>query len=166
MSWYAGSSHRYARNELGLSDANSTEFNSNTDSPVIALITEWMNKDGSLENRSEDSNLGGTMRLGAQECIFADNTKAKEIYNQNSVFERHRHRYEFNINFKEELEKHKMIFSGFSKDGLAEMIELIDHPWFLACQFHPEFTSSPIHGHPLFQSFVEAAVLYSQRNQS
>ena len=156
----------YARNELGLSDANSTEFNSNTDSPVIALITEWMNKDGSLENRSEDSNLGGTMRLGAQECIFAENTKAKEIYNQNSVFERHRHRYEFNINFKEELEKHKMIFSGFSKDGLAEMIELIDHPWFLACQFHPEFTSSPIHGHPLFQSFVEAAVLYSQRNQS
>ena len=155
----------YARNILGLSDANSTEFNPNTNSPVIALITEWMNTDGSLENRSEDSNLGGTMRLGAQECIFKDNTKAQQIYNQDSVYERHRHRYEFNINFKDQLEKHKMIFSGFSKDGLAEMIELTDHPWFLACQFHPEFTSSPLRGHPLFQSFIEAAVEYSQKDE-
>jgi CTP synthase len=155
----------YARNVLGLSDANSTEFNPNTSSPVIALITEWMNLDGSLENRSEVSNLGGTMRLGAQECIFKENTKAKQIYKQDSVSERHRHRYEFNINFKDQLEKYKMIFSGFSKDGLAEMIELTDHPWFLACQFHPEFTSSPLRGHPLFQSFIEAAVEYSQKDE-
>ena len=147
----------YARNKLHLTDANSTEFNPGTSAPVIALIKEWMNTDGSVENRSESSDLGGSMRLGAQECILSDQSMAKNIYQKNSIFERHRHRYEFNINFKNDLEEAGLKFSGHSKDGLVEIIELADHPWFFACQFHPEFTSSPRNGHPLFESFVEAS---------
>ena len=147
----------YARNKLHLTDANSTEFNPGTRAPVIALIKEWMNTDGSVENRSESSDLGGSMRLGAQECILSDQSMAKNIYQKNSIFERHRHRYEFNINFKNDLEEAGLKFSGHSKDGLVEIIELEDHPWFFACQFHPEFTSSPRNGHPLFESFVEAS---------
>ena len=154
----------YARNILGHNDANSTEFNQDTSSPVIAMITEWMNEDGSTENRDETSELGGTMRLGAQECLLKEGTKAKKIYDAESVIERHRHRYEFNNTYLEELQKDGLIFSGFSKDGLAEMIEIDDHPWFIACQFHPEFTSSPLRGHPLFQSFIKAAVEYSKKN--
>ena len=154
----------YARNVLGHNDANSTEFNQDTSSPVIAMITEWMNEDGSTENRDETSELGGTMRLGAQECLLKEGTKAKKIYDAESVTERHRHRYEFNNTYLEELQKDGLIFSGFSKDGLAEMIEIDDHPWFIACQFHPEFTSSPLRGHPLFQSFIKAAVEYSKKN--
>jgi CTP synthase len=154
----------YARNVLGHKDANSTEFNQDTSSPVIAMITEWMNEDGSTENRDETSELGGTMRLGAQECLFKEGTKAKKIYDAESVIERHRHRYEFNNTYLEELQKDGLVFSGFSKDGLAEMIEIDDHPWFIACQFHPEFTSSPLQGHPLFQSFIKAAVEYSKKN--
>jgi CTP synthase (UTP-ammonia lyase) len=154
----------YARNVLDHKDANSTEFNSSTSAPVIAMITEWMNDDGSKENRDENSDLGGTMRLGAQECLFAKATKAKDIYGADSVIERHRHRYEFNNRYREELEKNGLVFSGFSKDGLAEMIEIKDHPWFIGCQFHPEFTSSPLSGHPLFYSFIKAAVEYSKKN--
>ena len=154
----------YARNVLGHNDANSTEFNEDTSSPVIAMITEWMNQDGTTENRDETSDLGGTMRLGAQECLFKEGTKAKKIYDAESVIERHRHRYEFNNTYLEELQKEGLVFSGFSRDGLAEMIEIIDHPWFIACQFHPEFTSSPLRGHPLFQSFIKAAVEYSKKN--
>ena len=154
----------YARNVLGHNDANSTEFNQDTSSPVIAMITEWMNEDGSTENRDETSELGGTMRLGAQECLLKEGTKAKKIYDAESVIERHRHRYEFNNTYLEELQKEGLIFSGFSKDGLAEMIEIDDHPWFIACQFHPEFTSSPLRAHPLFQSFIKAAVEYSKKN--
>ena len=154
----------YARNVLGHKDANSTEFNQDTSSPVIAMITEWMNEDGSTENRDETSDLGGTMRLGAQECLFEEGTKAKKIYDAESVIERHRHRYEFNNTYLEELQKDGLVFSGFSRDGLAEMIEIHDHPWFIACQFHPEFTSSPLRGHPLFQSFIKAAVEYSKKN--
>jgi CTP synthase len=154
----------YARNVLGHKDANSTEFNQDTSSPVIAMITEWMNEDGSTENRDETSDLGGTMRLGAQECLFEEGTKAKKIYDAESVIERHRHRYEFNNTYLEELQKDGLVFSGFSRDGLAEMIEIQDHPWFIACQFHPEFTSSPLRGHPLFQSFIKAAVEYSKKN--
>jgi len=154
----------YARNVLGHKDANSTEFNQDTSSPVIAMITEWMNEDGSTENRDETSELGGTMRLGAQECLFKEGTKAKNIYDAESVIERHRHRYEFNNTYLDELQKDGLVFSGFSKDGLAEMIEIDDHPWFIACQFHPEFTSSPLRGHPLFQSFIKAAVEYSKKN--
>ena len=153
----------YTRNVLGLKDANSTEFNPKTDAPVIALITEWLNGDGSLENRDEDSDLGGTMRLGAQECQLQKGTLARSVYAKDSVFERHRHRYEFNSNYREQLEEKELVFSGFSKDGLAEMIEIKDHPWFIGCQFHPEFTSSPLKGHPLFQSFVQAAVEYSEK---
>jgi len=147
----------YARNNLNLTDANSTEFNPGTRAPVIALIKEWMNTDGSIENRSESSDLGGSMRLGAQECILSDQSMAKNIYQKDSIFERHRHRYEFNINFKKDLEEAGLKFSGHSKDGLVEIIELEDHPWFFACQFHPEFTSSPRKGHPLFESFVRAS---------
>jgi CTP synthase len=147
----------YARNVLHLTDANSTEFNPGTGAPVIALIKEWMNTDGSIENRSESSDLGGSMRLGAQQCILSDQSMAKNIYQKDSIFERHRHRYEFNINFKNDLEEAGLKFSGHSKDGLVEIIELEDHPWFFACQFHPEFTSSPRIGHPLFESFVEAS---------
>ena len=154
----------YARNVLGHNDANSTEFNQDTSSPVIAMITEWMNEDGSTENRDETSELGGTMRLGAQECLLKEGTKAKKIYDAESVIERHRHRYEFNNTYLEELQRDGLVFSGFSKDGLAEMIEIDDHPWFIACQFHPEFTSSPLRGHPLFQSFIKAAVEYSKKN--
>ena len=147
----------YARNNLNLTDANSTEFNPDTRAPVIALIKEWMNTDGSIENRSESSDLGGSMRLGAKECILSDQSMAKNIYQKDSIFERHRHRYEFNINFKNDLEEAGLKFSGHSKDGLVEIIELKDHPWFFACQFHPEFTSSPRNGHPLFESFVRAS---------
>lgn len=154
----------YARNVLGHNDANSTEFNEDTSSPVIAMITEWMNQDGTTENRDETSDLGGTMRLGAQECLFEEGTKAKKIYDAESVIERHRHRYEFNNTYLEELQKEGLVFSGFSRDGLVEMIEIVDHPWFIACQFHPEFTSSPLRGHPLFQSFIKAAVEYSKKN--
>ena len=147
----------FARNILNLSDANSTEFNPGTKAPVIALITEWMNTDGSIENRNESSDLGGSMRLGAQECMLSDQSLAKRIYQKDSVFERHRHRYEFNNNFKNDLQDKGLKFSGHSKDGLVEIIELEDHPWFLACQFHPEFTSTPRKGHPLFESFVRAS---------
>jgi len=147
----------FARNSLNLSDANSTEFNPATKAPVIALITEWMNTDGSIENRNESSDLGGSMRLGAQECMLSDQSMAKRIYQKDSVFERHRHRYEFNNNFKNDLQDKGLKFSGHSKDGLVEIIELEDHPWFLACQFHPEFTSTPRKGHPLFESFVRAS---------
>ena len=147
----------FARNSLNLSDANSTEFNPATKAPVIALITEWMNTDGSIENRNESSDLGGSMRLGAQECMLSDQSLAKRIYQKDSVFERHRHRYEFNNNFKNDLQDKGLKFSGHSKDGLVEIIELENHPWFLACQFHPEFTSTPRKGHPLFESFVRAS---------
>ena len=154
----------YARNVLGYKDANSTEFNPETSAPVIAMIREWMNQDGSTENRDENSDLGGSMRLGAQECLFQKGTRAKDIYDADSVIERHRHRYEFNNTYREELEKNGLVFSGFSKDGLAEMIEIDDHPWFIGCQFHPEFTSSPLGGHPLFHSFIKAAVEYTKKN--
>ena len=150
----------FSRNILNLLDANSSEFNPDTSAPVIALIKEWTNKDGSLESRDEDSDLGGSMRLGAQECMITNKTLARRVYQKSSVFERHRHRYEFNINFKEDLEQQGLIFSGHSKDGLVEIIELADHPWFFACQFHPEFTSTPRKGHPLFESFIQASVEY------
>ena len=154
----------YTRNVLGHKDANSTEFNQDTSSPVRAMITEWMTEDRSTENRDETSDLGGTMRLGAQECLFEEGTKAKKIYNAESVIERHRHRYEFNNTYLEELQKDGLVFSGFSRDGLAEMIEIHAPPWFIACQVHPEFTSSPLRGHPLFQSFIKPAVDYSKKN--
>lgn len=151
----------FARHVVGLTGANSTEFDKKSTYPVIGLISEWMAKDGSVNVRSEDSDLGGTMRLGAQMCHLEPKTLAYEVYGRPEIIERHRHRYEVNNQFIESLVQHGLIISGRSADGtLVEMIELSDHPWFLACQFHPEFTSNPRDGHPLFKAFVTAARQY------
>jgi len=147
----------FARDVLGLGEAHSTEFNRATPHPVIALITEWQDPDGAVQIRSADSDLGGTMRLGAQRCLLEEGTLARDSYGKPEIFERHRHRYEFNNNYLKRFEELGLVFSGRSDDGLVEVIELPGHPWFLASQFHPEFTSSPIRGHPLFSSFVGAA---------
>jgi len=147
----------YARNVLGLVHAQSTEINSATPDPVIALITEWQDESGRLQERSADSDLGGTMRLGAQRCQLKEGSLVRSIYGKDVIYERHRHRYEFNNRYLERFEQAGLVFSGFSVDGLVEVIELPDHPWFLASQFHPEFTSTPRDGHPLFSSFVSAA---------
>jgi CTP synthase len=147
----------YARNVVGLQGANSTELDRDTPHPVIALITEWHDPDGTLQERTAASDLGGTMRLGAQTCFIKDGTLAKSIYGADQVSERHRHRYEFNNRYCEQLSRAGLVFSGFSRDGLVELIELRDHPWFFATQFHPEFTSNPRDGHPLFTSFITAA---------
>jgi len=148
----------YARNVLGLSKANSTEFDKHTPYPVIAMISEWQEEDGRVAVRDEQSDLGGTMRLGGQLCLLEPQSKASKVYGQAQITERHRHRYEVNNRFAEELVKHGLIISGRSRDGLLiEMVELADHPWFMACQFHPEFTSTPRDGHPLFTHFVAAA---------
>jgi CTP synthase len=124
---------------------------------VIALITEWQDRSGSVEARDEDSDMGGTMRLGGQECLLLAGSLAGETYGSGKVTERHRHRYEFNNLYREKLERAGLVFSGWSVDGLAEVVELPGHPWFLACQFHPEFTSTPRDGHPLFTGFISAA---------
>jgi len=148
----------YARNKAGMVDANSTEFNSDTKYPVVGLITEWKDESGNVETRDENSNLGGTMRLGGQECKLVEKSNAREIYGQASIVERHRHRYEVNDLLINKIEKAGLKVSGRSADGnLVEMVELDDHPWFVACQFHPEFTSTPRDGHPLFESFIKAA---------
>ena len=147
----------YARNVAGMTDANSSEFNTQTPYPVIALITEWINEDGSVEQRDEDSDMGGTMRLGGQKCLLSSGSKAAEVYGGDSVVERHRHRYEFNNALKSQLVDAGLVIGGESEDELVEMIELNDHPWFIGVQFHPEFTSSPRDGHPLFTSYIEAA---------
>ena len=149
----------FSRNVAGLGDAHSSEFSSDTKHPVIALITEWQAEDGSIEKRGADSDLGGSMRLGAQRCNLVENTLASHVYGSDNVFERHRHRYEFNNHYRKQLEEAGLIISGKSTDGnLVEMVELKDHPWFLACQFHPEFTSTPRDGHPLFADYIRAAL--------
>jgi len=147
----------FARNVVGLAKAHSTEFDAATPDPVIALITEWQDRDGSLQARSGQSELGGTMRLGAQECHLQPGTLARATYGQDTIRERHRHRYEFNNRYLERLRAAGMAFSGISVDGLVEIIELPSHPWFVACQFHPEFRSNPRDGHPLFLGFISAA---------
>ena len=148
----------YARNMANMADANSTEFDENTPYPVVGLITEWQDEDGSVQTRDEDSDLGGTMRLGGQECALIDGTKSREIYGKDVITERHRHRYEVNNQLIEKIEAAGLTISGRSIDGtLVEMVEIKDHPWFVACQFHPEFTSSPRDGHPLFEGFIKAA---------
>ncbi len=148
----------YARNVANMGGANSTEFDATTPHPVVGLITEWQDEYGSTQTRDADSDLGGTMRLGGQECVLTNNSKSKEIYGKEVITERHRHRYEVNNTLIEKLEESGLKISGRSIDGsLVEMIEITDHPWFVACQFHPEFTSSPRDGHPLFESFVKAA---------
>ena len=149
----------YARNVAGLTGAHSTEFDQNTSHPVIALITEWLNANGRVETRDKDSNLGGTMRLGGQECRLQAGSISRELYQNEVVTERHRHRYEFNNGYLEQLEQAGLTFVGHSMDGkLVEIIENRDHPWFVACQFHPEFTSTPRDGHPLFSGFIRAAI--------
>ena len=151
----------YTRHQLGFQDANSTEFESGTEHPVIALITEWMEQGGTIEHRHEGTDLGGTMRLGGQQCQLLGGSRVRELYGQDVITERHRHRYEFNNRYKTQLEEAGMKFTGLSMDGqLVEIIELADHPWFVACQFHPEFTSTPRDGHPLFSGFVAAASRY------
>ena len=151
----------FARHVVGLTQANSTEFDEQSAQPVVALITEWMSKDGSLQTRDEDSDLGGTMRLGAQSCPVKPNTKAFEIYGA-TVTERHRHRYEVNTRYTEQLEKAGLVISARTPtENLPEMMELpVEmHPWFVGVQFHPEFTSTPRDGHPLFNAFVKAALV-------
>ena len=146
------------RSIVGLKKAHSTEFQSGTAHPVIGLITEWMDRDGSRETRTKDSDLGGTMRLGGQSCKLLKNSIVARLYGKSEITERHRHRYEFNNNYRQELEKCGMVFSGISADdSLVEIIEFSDHPWFVGVQFHPEFTSTPRDGHPLFTGYVNAA---------
>ncbi len=155
----------FARDVAGLEGAHSTEFLPKSPHPVIGLITEWMAESGQLETRDENSDLGGSMRLGAQQCRLQADSLAFSMYQKDVITERHRHRYEFNGQYIEKLEKAGMTFSGKSIDGrLVEVIELADHPWFLACQFHPEFTSTPRKGHPLFSGFVAAATKHKKTN--
>ncbi len=148
----------YARNILGLKNAHSSEFDKNSSYPVIGLISEWIAADGSLEKRDEYSELGGTMRLGGQQCFLSSDSLTKTLYGNSIIKERHRHRYEVNNNYVEQLESAGMKIAGRSEDkNLVEVVELNDHPWFIGCQFHPEFTSSPRDGHPLFKGFIKAA---------
>jgi CTP synthase len=147
----------YGRHVLGLTDANSTEFNRATPHPVIAMISEWQDLARGSQQRTEESNKGATMRLGAQEVVLGAGTRARDIFAKDTIMERHRHRYEFNNNFLDRFKNAGLRFSGFSRDNLVEVIELTNHPWFMATQFHPEFTSTPRDGHPLFTGFIRAA---------
>ena len=153
----------FARNVCGLESANSTEIVNSTPDPVIGLITEWLDASGKVESRDEESDFGGTMRLGGQRCRLRGDTLARQLYEKEVVVERHRHRYEFNNHYRDVLQKHGMVLSGMSMDEtLVEIVEIPSHPWFLGCQFHPEFTSSPRRGHPLFAGFIEAALKSQQ----
>ncbi|KUJ72227.1 CTP synthase [Thiomicrospira sp. WB1] len=148
----------YARHMAGMENAHSTELDKKTPHPVVALITEWTGEDGCIEERDESTDLGGTMRLGGQACLLKENSHIAQIYGQTTIRERHRHRYEVNDGYIERLEQAGLVISGRSEDGnLVETVEIDDHPWFVGCQFHPEFTSTPRNGHPLFRSFIEAA---------
>jgi CTP synthase len=149
-----------ARNLAGLEGAHSTEFVRGTPHAVVALITEWETDAGERERRSEESELGGTMRLGAQKVSLVEGSLAATVYGANEIHERHRHRYEVNNNYRDVLERAGIRFSGLSVDDLVEVIELPEHPWFIASQFHPEFTSNPRDGHPLFTGFILATRLH------
>jgi CTP synthase len=154
----------YARHKAGLDGAHSTEFDPATAHPVIALVTEWHTREGRVELRDQSSNLGGTMRLGGQECMLLPGSLAREIYGKERIVERHRHRYEVNNRYIPHLMNSGMRVSGMSATGdLTEMIELPGHPWFVGCQFHPEFTSTPRNGHPLFAAFIRAAMRHAGR---
>lgn len=148
----------YARNVAGLEKANSSEFDRHCEQPVVGLITEWQDAEGHIETRDDNSDLGGTMRLGAQQCHLIEGSKARTLYGKETIEERHRHRYEVNNNLLPQIEKAGLKVTGLSADRkLVEIIEVPNHPWFVACQFHPEFTSTPRDGHPLFEGFVKAA---------
>jgi CTP synthase len=156
----------YARHKAGLKDADSTEFNPETPHPVIALITEWVNQGRVLEQRNEDSDLGGTMRLGAQKCRLRRESRSRSVYGTDIINERHRHRYEFNNTYMDPLQDTGLLIAGKTIDGsLVEVVEIPDHPWFIGCQFHPEFTSTPRDGHPLFRGFIEAANAYLEERE-
>lgn len=155
----------YARNVAGLAQANSTEFDKQSAHPVIGLITEWVDLDGNVEQRSDDTDLGGTMRLGAQVCHLTAGSRSAQVYGATEIRERHRHRYEVNNHYVPLLEKAGLLIAGRSADGeLVEVVEVPDHPWFVACQFHPEFTSTPRYGHGLFTGFIQAALDYAVQN--
>ena len=152
----------YARHVAGLGKANSTEFEQDCEHPVIALISEWTTAAGTTEVRDENSDLGGTMRLGGQKCLLESDSTTHRCYRQSEIVERHRHRYEFNNDYLKVLSDAGLKLVGKSADGmLVEVVEVSDHPWFVGCQFHPEFTSTPREGHPLFSGFIEAAVVYN-----
>jgi CTP synthase len=154
----------YARNVCGLDSANSTEFDPDTTYPVVGLIEEWVNEEGNLEQRNEDSDLGGTMRLGAQVCHLLPGSNALSMYGSEQIKERHRHRFEVNNNYLPQLKEAGLVVGGLSFDKtLVETIELPEHRWFFASQFHPEFTSTPRDGHPLFKNFVSAAIAFQQQ---
>ena len=155
----------YARNAAGLARAHSTEFMRDAPDPVIALITEWVDDDGRRELRDEGADMGGTMRLGAQDIHLKEGSRYHRIYNADVIRERHRHRYEFNNNYMKHFEDSGLVFSGLSANGLVEIIELPAHPWFIACQFHPEFTSTPRDGHPMFTDYINAALSHHQRHR-
>ncbi|KXJ57407.1 MAG: CTP synthetase [Colwellia sp. Phe_37] len=157
----------YARNVAGLTDAHSTEFNPETPHPVVGLINEWLDEEGKVEYRNAESDLGGTMRLGSQLCHILKGTKAYDVYGSETIYERHRHRFEVNNNYREQLSKAGLVFSGLSTDkSLVEVIENPDHPWFVAGQFHPEFNSTPRDGHPLFTGFIAAAFEHQKQQSS
>jgi len=154
----------FARNVAGMENANSTEFMPDCKYPVVALITEWRDEDGNVEMRSEESDLGGTMRVGGQQCNLSDNSLVRQLYGEPTIVERHRHRYEVNNMLLKQIEAAGLRVAGRSADNkLVEIIELPNHPWFVACQFHPEFTSTPRDGHPLFAGFVKAAGEHQKR---
>ena len=154
----------FARNAAALAGANSTEFDRDARHPVIALLTEWIEEDGEVQHREDGGDLGGTMRLGAQEVVLAPGTRAREAYGEPIIEERHRHRYEFNNRYLERLRDAGLVISATTADGeLVEMVELSDHPWYVGCQFHPEFTSNARDGHRLFEAFVRAAMRYRER---
>lgn len=149
----------YARNVCGITGAHSTEVDDQAEAPVIALVTEWQDADGNVEQRATDSDMGGTMRLGEQACALTEGSRSRQLYDAETVYERHRHRYEVNNEYLPALTENGLRIAGWSEDGsLVEMVEIDDHPWFIACQFHPEFTSSPRDGHSLFTGFIEAAL--------
>ena len=152
----------FARHVAGLENANSSEFEKDCQHPVIALISEWTTASGTRELRDENSALGGTMRLGGQQCKLSQDSTAYRCYGKRQITERHRHRYEFNNDYLDTLQAAGLKLVGKSADGmLVEVIEVPDHPWFVGCQFHPEFTSSPREGHPLFTGFIEAAIAFA-----
>jgi CTP synthase len=157
----------FARNVAGLTDAHSTEFNAETPHPVVGLINEWLDEEGKVEYRNAQSDLGGTMRLGSQLCHIVKGTKAYDVYGSETIYERHRHRFEVNNNYREQLSKAGLVFSGLSTDKtLVEVIENPNHPWFIAGQFHPEFNSTPRDGHPLFAGFIAAAFEHQKQQSS
>lgn len=154
----------FSRNRANMKNANSTEFDKDTPYPVVALVSEWKEQSGKVERRTEDNDLGGTMRLGGQLCHLSKDSLVYDLYGRKEINERHRHRYEVNNEFLDQLIAAGLVISGRSADNkLVEMIELPDHPWYVACQFHPEFTSNPRDGHPLFTGFIKAAL--AQANQ-